>query len=176
MRKEKLTYKEAAARNNVKPTLVQAVMSASKRDESFLEKASERETQRRKKLRVVINDCYQRLGSADGLDRAEQVRQSVLASHDIKVSRQYVSSVLRHDIGARYKRLRKVPFLGNTDRCLILRAHFSKFLLGQLASGARIINLDQTWINDLNYTRRKWRSRGQAETCVESKVNPRVSL
>ena len=84
--------------------------------------------------------------------------------------------MLRHDLGARYKRLRKVPYLGNADRCLILRAHFSKFLLNHLAAGMRVINLDQTWINDMNFTRRKWRMRGQAETAPESKVTPRVSL
>ena len=25
----------------------------------------------------------------------------------------------------------------------------------------RVLNLDQTWINDMNFTRRKWRYRGQ---------------
>ena len=40
----------------------------------------------------------------------------------------------------------------------------------------RVLNLDQTWINDMNFTRRKWRYRGQAETCADSRVTPRVSL
>ena len=33
-------------------------------------------------------------------------------------------------------------------------------MLDLLASGKRVINVDQTWINDANYTRRKWRMRG----------------
>ena len=28
----------------------------------------------------------------------------------------------------------------------------------------------------MNFTRRKWRKRGQADTCADSRVSPRVSL
>ena len=33
-------------------------------------------------------------------------------------------------------------------------------MLAQLSSGVRVINLDQTWINTLNFARQRWRLRG----------------
>ena len=92
------------------------------------------------------------------------------------MSTSYVSQVLRHDIGARYTRIQKVPYLGNSVRCLLLRQQYAKFMLGQLASGVRVINLDQTWINDTRYLRRKWRLRGAVNSQPDSKVTPRIAV
>ena len=49
-------------------------------------------------------------------------------------------------------------------------------MLEQLALGHRVINIDQTWINDTNHKRRKWRLRGQSNSSPENKVSPRVSV
>ena len=53
--------------------------------------------------------------------RAEDVKNSVQSEHNVTVSLEYVRSVLRNDIGAKYARIKKIPFLGNSDRCLLLR-------------------------------------------------------
>ena len=90
--------------------------------------------------------------------------------------RQYICSVLQKDIGARFKRIRKIPFLGNSPRCLILRRYYAKFMLKQLSDGLRIINIDQTWVNETNFTRCKWRLRGQVNSLAENKVSPRLAM
>ena len=74
--------------------------------------------------------------------KSQQIQERVLQENGIKVDCRYIASVLRNDIGARYKPIRKVPYLGNSIRCLQLRQFYSKFMLGQIASGVRIINLD----------------------------------
>ena len=94
----------------------------------------------------------------------------------IAVSRQYVCEVLRKDIGARFKPIKKIPFLGNSKRCLLLRQHYARFMIDQLQTKCRIINVDQTWIGDTNYTRRRWRFRNQVNTVCDKRVNPRISM
>ena len=84
--------------------------------------------------------------------------------------------MLRNDIGARYKPIKKVPYIGNTPRCIILRQKYAMFVLDQLQRGVRVINLDQTWINDANFTRRKWRMRGQVNSSNDCKVEPRIAM
>ena len=112
----------------------------------------------------MIDHSLKLLNSKAGLYKADQIRDSVREDSGLNVTRQYVSAVLSDDIGARYKRIRKVPWLGNTIRCLLLRQSYAKFILEQLASGTRVINVDQTWISDSNYQRRKWRKRGSLNT------------
>ena len=58
------------------------------------------------------------------------------------MSIQYIRKVLHHDLGARYARIRKIPALANKPRCLMLRQHYARFMLGQLAEGVKVINLD----------------------------------
>ena len=77
---------------------------------------------------------------------------------------------------AKYKKIKKIPYLGNSDRCLLLRQHYARFMLAQLSSGVRCINLDQTWINTLNFTRQKWRMRGQTGSMPTNSIAPRISL
>ena len=60
----------------------------------------------------------------------------------MEVNLGYIRAVLRHDIGARYKPIKRVPYLGNTNRCLILRQLYAKFMLDKLSRGMRVINLD----------------------------------
>ena len=49
-------------------------------------------------------------------------------------------------------------------------------MLAQLASDVRVLNLDQTWLNQLNFRRRKWRLHGQTNSEPSSTVSPRVAM
>ena len=49
-------------------------------------------------------------------------------------------------------------------------------MLNQLASGTRVINLDQTWINDFNFQRQKWRLRGMVNSVAFQQVVPRLAV
>ena len=56
-----------------------------------------------------------------------------------------------------YKAIRRIPYRGNSIRCIALRQRYARYMLGLLESGVRVINIDQTWIGETNYVRRKWR-------------------
>ena len=176
VRGDKLSHNEAARKHQISPRLVQSLASALKKDPEFLQRARKKEMKGRQKLRAVITEALKHLNSKAGLFKAKQVSESVLEEHGIVVSNQYVCSVLRNDIGARFKLIRKIPYLGNHNRCLQLRQLYAKFMLRKLAAGVRVINVDQTWINDMFLTRRKWRMRGATNSWAEKPVNPRIAV
>ena len=91
------------------------------------------------------------LYSKGGLKSSEQVRLAVAEKHGIELRNDYIAKVLRNDVGLRYKVMKKVPFLGNMPRCLILRQLYAKFMIQQLEAGKRIINIDQSWLSDMNF-------------------------
>ena len=141
-----------------------------------MKKTDQKEQRRRRRLRAVIQTCEEILNSRPGLWRAKQVTDSLKRNHELEMSKQYIFQVLRHDVGAKYKRIRKIPFLGNTLRCFVLRQHYGIFMINQLASDVRVINLDQTWINDLEFRRQKWRKRGFVNSVLFHQVAPKIAV
>ena len=48
-------------------------------------------------------------------------------------------------------------------------------MLELLSSGSRILNIDETWIGETNFTWRTWQS-NESNSTVENTVYPRVSM
>ena len=65
--------------------------------------------------------------------------------------------MLKKDLGVTYQAIKRIPYRGNSTRCLALRQRYAQYMLSLLESGVRVINIDQTWIGETNYVRRKWR-------------------
>ena len=105
----------------------------------------------------MIDHSLRLLKSETGLRKSKDVVGAVRNEHDIKVSSQYVCTVLTKDLGIGYKAIKRIPFKGNSTRCLALRQKYAQYMLSLLESGIRVINIDQTWIGDTNFTRRRWR-------------------
>ena len=49
-------------------------------------------------------------------------------------------------------------------------------LLGLLQQGKRIINVDQSWVDKVDFRRRNWRPRGYWPSMALKDVSPRLSL
>jgi len=49
-------------------------------------------------------------------------------------------------------------------------------MLDQLARGTRVINIDQSWLSETCFQRRRWRRRGQVNSMDEKQVNPRIAM
>ena len=64
--------------------------------------------------------------------------------------------ILRQDLQLRYRRVTKAPIQANSERCLVLRQQYAVKMLPLLASGRRIINIDESWISETDYSRRMW--------------------
>ena len=84
-----------------------------------------KESARRLKLRAVLTESKKLLSSPKGLMKSTYVSEAVAERHKISVSDQYISAVLRNDLGARYKPIKRIPFMGNSVRCKVLRQKYA---------------------------------------------------
>jgi hypothetical protein len=53
---------------------------------------------------------------------------------------------------------------------------FAKEMIKLLAEGKRVINIDESWLNDTNFARKKWKAHGTTNSVLGHQVNPRISM
>lgn len=117
----KLSHAQAAIRFGITTLLVSKLVTESRKPEFFLVKAAERETKRRQKYRAVVEQSLRLLNSDSGLRKAEEVAEVVHSESGFKVSQPYVCAVLKKDLGVTYQAIKRIPYRGNSTRCLALR-------------------------------------------------------
>ena len=88
----------------------------------------------------------------------------------------FVKKVLREEFGMRYKRIKRIPFCGNSDRNLILRQQFALSMIKLLRAGMYVINVDETELTNSDFRRRKWRVPGTTNSLPNPQIRPRISL
>ena len=60
---------------------------------------------------------------------AKKVQLQLKAQHEVDLSLAKVQQALRKDIGLGYRRVRKIPIQGNSERCLVLRQQYAVAML-----------------------------------------------
>ena len=78
--------------------------------------------------------------------------------------------------GFSYRKILHTAYLANSDRSLVLRMKFAKMMLPLLASGKRVINIDESSIPFLDFRRHKWCPIGQRNTVSKKDLSPKVNL
>ena len=76
----------------------------------------------------------------------------------------------------RFHKVKRVPFKGNAERSLVVRQQCAKKMLELLEQGFKIINVDESWINELDFQRRKWHEKVESNSLPKKAVFPRLSL
>jgi hypothetical protein len=84
--------------------------------------------------------------------------------------------VLRQKLGLRFKRIKKIPFRGYSEKNLVLRQQFAMKLLELLESGKRLLNIDESWMTSTNFKRSKWREHGTTNSMPEKFMTHRVAI
>ena len=84
--------------------------------------------------------------------------------------------MLRDDFDMRYRVIKKVEYRGNSERCLVTRMLYAKKMIELLNSGARIINIDETWLPHFDFRSKKWRQRGEQNTVSNKLLSHRVNM
>ena len=59
---------------------------------------------------------------------------------------------------------------------MIQRQHYAMTLLNLLDQGKRIINVDETWLNESSFIRKLWAQRGGNGNVNLRLITPRVSM
>ena len=83
---------------------------------------------------------------------------------------------MKKDLGLTYRIAKKVPIQSNSERCLVLRQQYAYRMLDMLDTDQRIINIDESWLNETNYTRMMWCPPSTPATMTSKSVAPRIAL
>ena len=94
----------------------------------------------------------------------------------LEVDKIQVRMVLRKDLHMGYRMVKTVTVQANSERCLVLRQQYALRMLPLLESGRRIINIDESWLNQTRFIRRLWVPSDAASTFTDKQVSPRISL
>ena len=72
--------------------------------------------------------------------------------------------------------MHKVQPQANSQRCLVLRQQYAISLLDLLKQGKRIINVDETWLNETNFQRKTWCRPLSSNTVKLRPITPSVAM
>ena len=89
---------------------------------------------------------------------------------DLTVSAYYVLDVLKKKFRLSYRKIRRVPFSGNSERNLVLRSLYAQRMLPLYHSKKRIINVDESWIVAADFHYKSWKRRGMLNSAPEKKL------
>ena len=59
-----------------------------------------------------------------------------------------------------FKKIKKVPFQGNNERCKVLRRLYAESILDVISKGYRVINVDESFLIESDFRSRLWKKHG----------------
>ena len=83
---------------------------------------------------------------------------------------------MKNNVGLTYRKLSRIEIHANSAKNIILRQRFGKLLIDLLSQGKRVINIDETWINEKDFRRKCWRQRYVSNTVGTVAVSPRITF
>ena len=92
------------------------------------------------------------------------------------MSAKLVRKIMREDLKLSFLKAKKLNPQANSDRALVLRQQYALEMMHLLSLEKRVINIDESWINETSFTRKTWSKRdGRGNTQLNS-VSPRLSM
>ena len=87
-----------------------------------------------------------------------------------------VRRILKEDLGLSFLKTKKLNSHANSIKALAQRQQYAITLLLLLERGKRVINIDETWLNETSFIRRVWAKKGGHGNLQLNTVSPRLSL
>ena len=78
------------------------------------------------------------------IDSVASVQQALSYGMDIEAKLSLIRSVMKKDLGMKFKRIKSISNQGNSPRNLVLRQQFALKLIQLMTAGKTIINIDET--------------------------------
>ena len=72
------------------------------------------------------------------------------------MSEKLVRHVLKKELRLSFLKTKKLHPLANSVKVLVQRQQYALTLLRLLEEGKRVINIDETWLNETSFVRRVW--------------------
>ena len=143
----------------VKPQLINSLMVKMKKDPEFIQKRLQKMKDKQEVKETVETYVVSKLVVRDPIESIREVSEAVNNQLNTNLKYNMTRNILKYNLGLRYKQLLYGAPEANTQRCLVLRQQFAIKLLSLMSEGKRIYNIDESWIDKLNFTRGHWHQR-----------------
>ena len=78
------------------------------------------------------------------IESVASVKQALSYGMDIKAKLSLIRSVMKNDLGMKYRKIKSISNQGNSPRNLVLRQQFALKYIQLMNEGKTIINVDET--------------------------------
>jgi hypothetical protein len=170
-----LTYKSAADLHNIKFSLVSSIMTNLKKDPEYITKRKEKLQIKEHHAQLVVAKVQDKLQRHEHLTSRKSLTEELNGQHDLELNYQQVGKIMKDVIGLKYKKFQKGEIQANSQRCLVQRQQYAIIMLRLLASGKRVYNVDESWLDQMNFTRSHWQPMRLAKEGIKP-VSPRISV
>ena len=110
------------------------------------------------------------------IDSCDMVRHYIEDHTDLKPTRSEIYKAIKDQLKMSFRKVRKGPIYLNSDRNRILRQQAAIKVLELLNRSKILINIDETWINETDFRRMKWRPPGDSNVQSAVQLSPRITL
>ena len=75
-----------------------------------------------------------------------------------------------------YRKIKRVPFTGNSEINKVLRSLYAQKMLQIYSQGKHVVNIDETWIPETDFRRRRWAAKGGYNSMSDGIMSHRVNM
>ena len=87
-----------------------------------------------------------------------------------------IRTVFKKEMGLTFRKTKKTVPQCNSERCLVLRQQYALTMLSLLKQGKRIINVDETWLNESRFMRKTWIPTNATGSVPLNTISPSLSM
>ena len=105
-----------------------------------------------------------------------RLRKKLCDETELDYSVTTLRKIMRRELRLRFKKIKPLVSQTNRLRCLLCRQQYAMTMLEALASGKRVINVDESWLSSTVFKRYSWAKKGRSNVRPEKQLRPRASI
>ena len=106
----------------------------------------------------------------------QSICNSVHSATGLEISKQEARQIMKKKMNLSFVKAKKLLSQANSMKVRIQRQQYALVLLRLLEQGNRIINIDETWLNETCFIRKVWAKKGNDSNVSLKSINPRISM
>ena len=116
-----MTYEEVSWKHTISESLVGRVVRANKLNPEFVQEMQQKLISKSDKIDAVTEAIENYAKKGIKIWHSRQVSDWIDSEKGLKLTCNFISSVMRNRHGMRYKSVRRIPWQGNSERSLVQR-------------------------------------------------------
>ena len=168
--------RDVAAEFHVSCALVGRLVKKNQVDPFFLSRQLGKQQADRANTEATEHVVTEMLRASRPIENAKQVQAEVQKRFGLEVTPTQVKRTMKHTLNMSFRQAKKVPKQANTERCLVLRQQYAMEMLPLLEQKKRIVNVDESWLNESTFYRKLWAPKAAVNSVAARTVAPRLSL